>query len=136
MVGRAAPTATHPSDGRGYRPGHRARPSQSNVLAATDRLAPARSAKRPAARPRSRPTAEIVFGGEVSSCPPRRRFASPSLPARRIYRECLSLTQCPLLARKRRAATSAIRCGTTTTLSTQSMLLLGTDGLLMVVSQG
>ena len=37
---------------------------------ASDRLARLRSATRPAARPRPRPDAEIVFGGEVSSRKP------------------------------------------------------------------
>src|SRR5215467_3314640 len=65
MAGRAVPTTIGPSDVRRYRfrllRGQR-RPS---APAATDRLAPARSATRSAARQRPRPDAEIC-DGEVS----------------------------------------------------------------------
>src|SRR5712672_3371826 len=60
---------------------------RQGALAASDRLAPARCAKRPAAPQRPRPNAEIV-GGKVSfsssACPQRRRVNAP----RQLWKRC------------------------------------------------
>src|SRR5262249_28689835 len=69
MAGPAAPTTIDPSDGRRGRYRRRGRTARSPEQAASDRLAPERYARRPAARPRPRPDAKN-FGGEVSFEPP------------------------------------------------------------------
>src|SRR5262249_47454465 len=66
MADRTALTAIGSSGARQCQQDRRGERQQSNVPAATDRLAPVRRVTRPGARQRLRPDAGIVFGGEVS----------------------------------------------------------------------
>src|SRR5215470_7870907 len=65
MAGPSAPTATDPSGVRGCRLGRQRQRGRPCAPAASDKLAPKRSARRPGARQRPLPNAEN-FGGEVS----------------------------------------------------------------------
>src|SRR6516162_3778580 len=66
MADRTALTAIGSSGARQCQQHRRGERQQSNVPAAPDRLAPTRRGIRSAAQQRSRPDAEIAFGGEVS----------------------------------------------------------------------
>src|SRR6516225_1565003 len=65
IAGQGAPKATVPSDARRCRSCRRARMARSRAPAASDRLAPSRCARLPAARQPPRPHARMC-GGEVS----------------------------------------------------------------------
>src|SRR5580704_13052966 len=76
MADRAAPIAIDPSGVQRRRSRRRGQSPQSSALAVPDRLAPKRCARRPGARQRPLPDAEID-DGKVSWVPPGDTKATP-----------------------------------------------------------
>src|SRR5262249_4315902 len=84
MVDRAAPRAADPPSVRRCLFRRQGDIQRCSALAATDRLAPPRSATPPAARQRPRQHAEIAFGGEVSFEPPSHHSTTSSARASKV----------------------------------------------------
>src|SRR6267142_6656738 len=76
MVGRAVLPTTERSVARGCHSRRQPEKARRSAPAASDRPAPTQFATGSGARQRPLPEAEIVFGGEVSCCPPRERVVN------------------------------------------------------------
>src|SRR5882757_9541602 len=96
MAGLAAPTAIDRSSGRTSRSNRRGGNQKSNAPAASDRSAPMRRAREPAARQRPQPDAKRVFGGKLAQHDRPRIFCYRKLAARPPDYDDVTRPGCPL----------------------------------------